>query len=370
MQAGSITIPEDFVLLPAPETDNLSSQKTSEQLKARSFKAPDFVFLIQHVPTGDFFLYDLGMRKDLEGIPRYCYEVDLPFYDCDPVTPQEILQQSGPPGYHPTRLKAIILSHLHFDHVGDCGRQDPAYRHAELWMGHSACREARPGYPCDPDGTCLSDDFPRDRSRTIVEFTIPAAVLEGSGDGRIEAVEEWQRAGHYEGIERRTPKAGWKPLGSFRLAFDLFEDGSAYIIDSPGHSAGHQSLLVRVKTEAPDNAANGSEESSSRDNDTNADSDGEHFILLAGDSFHHPALLQNPGRSARAPYSAYTIHVDDDRAIDTMIRTREFAKRDNIWVVAAHDMSIVETLAPCRPNVEGLVPLNDWRQKGWKRFRV
>ncbi|KAI1620019.1 hypothetical protein EDD37DRAFT_570189 [Exophiala viscosa] len=347
MQAGTISIPEDFVLLPAPNTNNRTIQESPEQSKLRSFNAPDFVFLIEHVPTGDFFLFDLGMRKDLHNLPPYICDVDLPIYDCSPRLPQVILAKNSPAGFGFSKVKAIILSHLHFDHIGDCGRE--AFPEAELWIGPSACMEARPGHPHDPMATVLASDFPKDGTRKIVEFTIPQPRLQERGDGRATKIEEWHSTGQYEAVDSQVPRNGWKPSGSFGLAFDLFGDGSAYLIDTPGHAAGHQSLLVRVTTEQD-----------------GVDTDQGDFVLLAGDSFHHPILLQDPSRTARPPYGTYTIHADDDLAIDTMIRTREFAKRENIWVIASHDISIVETLAAGTNGVEGLVLLNDWRRKGWK----
>ncbi|KIV87781.1 hypothetical protein PV11_03303 [Exophiala sideris] len=358
MQAGTISIPEDFVLLPAPNTNNRTLQETPEQSKLRSINAPDFVFLIEHVPTGDFFLFDLGMRKDLHNLPPYICDVDLPIYDCNPRLPQEILAESSPRGYSASKVKAIILSHLHFDHIGDCGRE--AFPNAELWIGPSACMEARPGHPHDPMATVLASDFPKDGSRKIVEFTIPHPRLQEGGDGRAIKIEEWHKTGQYEAVDCQVPKNGWKALGSFDLAFDLFGDESAYLIDTPGHAAGHQSLLIRVTTPEKIGGASGS------CGENELDSNQDDFVLLAGDSFHHPDLLQDPFRTARPPYSSYTIHADDDLAIDTMIRTRQFAERDNIWVIASHDISIVETLAAGASRVEGLVLLNDWRQKGWK----
>ena len=357
MQAGTITLPEDFVLLPKPNTRNRSFQQTPEQAKSRSFKAPDFVFLVEHVPTGEFFLYDLGMRKDLHNLSPHVREVELPIYDCSPTLPQDILAKHSPNGYKSSKVKAVILSHLHWDHIGDCGRE--LFPHAQLWLGPSACSEARPGYPHDKDALSLATDFPSDGSRKIVEFTIPQSLLEKT-DCRRRLIKTWHDAGHYNAIECRIPKSGWKPLGSFELAFDLFEDGSAYVVDTPGHAAGHQSLLLRVRTPGTSTRA------SSPSSTGSAYLDEDNFVFLVGDWFHHPALLQDPFKTARTPYSCYTVHIDPDLAINTLIRTRELAKRENVWVIASHDMSIMRTLSKGEDEVVGLVALNDWRQKGWK----
>ncbi|CAL5869140.1 uncharacterized protein PFLUO_LOCUS3368 [Penicillium psychrofluorescens] len=357
MQAGSVGIPEDFVLLPDPKSKNGSASEPLEQNLSQKYAAPDFVFLIEHIPTGHFYLYDLGMRKDLHNLSPFTRKFDLPFFDYSPVLPSEILSQHGPPAFHPSKLRAIILSHLDFDHIGDCGKE--AFPNAEIWMGPSACLKARPGYPEDPDSTGLSSDFPRDGSRNIVEFTIPDDVLQGKGDARVDLMREWKSKGYYAAIEQRVPTSGWHPLGSFPLACDLFGDQSAYLIDSPGHGAGHQSLLIRVQKGLSENLSTGPD-------CTKSELPQDDFVLLAGDTFHHPELLRDPLRMARVSYSSSSVHTDDDLAIDSIYRTREFAQRANCWVIAAHDSDIQTSLAAGQSCVEGLVLLNDWKHKGWK----
>lgn len=55
-------------------------------------------------------------------------------------------------------------------------------------------------------------------------------------------------------------------IGPFPRAFDYFGDGSLYIIDAAGHMAGHINVLARTSAEGS-------------------------WILLAGDSAHHPGIL-------------------------------------------------------------------------------
>jgi glyoxylase-like metal-dependent hydrolase (beta-lactamase superfamily II) len=108
--------------------------------------------------------------------------------------------------------------------------------------------------------------------------------------------------------------------GPFEAAFDLFNDGPAYIIDAPGHAASHQMLLLRAKTSSLNVA--------------------DDFILLAGDCYHHPVMMHEPLTTARLPFSKSSMHDDPETAIDTIFRTRRLAKEESIWVVAAHDFSI------------------------------
>ncbi|KAJ5146756.1 hypothetical protein N7476_001706 [Penicillium atrosanguineum] len=357
MQAGSILMLEELILLPDPDSKNGPASDPLERKLPRKYAAPDFVFLIEHIQTGTFYLYDLGMRKDLHNLSPFTRKFDLPFYDYSPVLPSEILSKHGPPGFHPSKVHSIILSHLDFDHIGDCGKD--AFPNAEIWMGPSACLKARPGYPEDPDSAGLSSDFPRDATRKIVEFTIPDDILQEKGDTRIDMIKEWRSKGYYTAIERRVPSSGWHPLGSFPLACDLFDDQSVYLIDSPGHGAGHQSLLIRLRRESTGDP-------SSSPSSSKSDLQLDDFVLLAGDTFHHPELLRNPLKMARVPYSSSSVHIDDNLAIDTIYRTREFAQHVNCWVIATHDAEIQSSLAAGQNCVEGLVLLNDWRREGWK----
>lgn len=62
IQAGGLSIPQDMALLPGPDTPT----KPDENGKPNKFYAPDYVFLIEHASTGDQYLFDLGIRKDLK----------------------------------------------------------------------------------------------------------------------------------------------------------------------------------------------------------------------------------------------------------------------------------------------------------------
>ena len=80
-----------------------------------------------------------------------------------------------------------------------------------------------------------------------------------------------------------------------------------------------------------------------------------------------PELLEEPRRTARPPYSKSGMHADPESALDTMYRTREFAKRENIWVIAAHDFSVGQKIRPGVKEIQGLVPIDDWQERNWKK---
>jgi glyoxylase-like metal-dependent hydrolase (beta-lactamase superfamily II) len=341
MQAGGLALPFDLVLLPGPNNPNSSLDDDSKQREREMFFVPDFVFLIEHSATGDKYVFDLGMRKDLENSTPDVVKNVLPNFKNFPESLVDILKEHGTTEQQASAVKAVIFSHLHFDHIGSFGKD--GFSEAELWIGPSSCTLARPGYPADEKGEVFSDDLPKDGSTKIVEFELPSGLLD---EKRETAIEEALKKGNYEGIELRKPASGWFGLGAFERAFDLFDDGSTYLIDAPGHTAGHQMLLARVNTGLAGAA--------------------DDFVLLAGDCYHHPAMLNNPLLTARPPFSKASMHSDPDVAIDTMFRAKRCAEEENIWVVAAHDFSVADAVSPETDAVKGLVLLTNWREKGWK----
>lgn len=341
MQAGGLYIPEDMTLLPGPDKPN-DSVKPDLSNKSGSFYAPDYVFLIEHTATGNKYIFDLGMRKDLENLPPLIKENVLPQFKCEPQSPADILKKHGSPNQQPENVKAVVFSHMHFDHVGD-GAQ-AGFDKAQMWIGPTCCTYARPGYPIEPRAPTLTDTLPTDGSRKIIEAYVPDDLLKAAGDKRVGKVTEGLRKGLYNGTDLKKPD--WIGLGAFDRAFDVFEDGSAYLIDAPGHSAGHQMMLIRT---------------------TSTSSSDSTFVLLAGDCFHHPEILQDPQRTARPPYSKESMHSDPETAIETIWRTRKFAERDDVWVVAAHDFSVGDGLERGVKVIEGLVDISGWRRKGWKK---
>jgi glyoxylase-like metal-dependent hydrolase (beta-lactamase superfamily II) len=341
IQAGGLAIPTDMALLPGPDRPTDPKDSDQKDDKPKKFYAPDYVFLIEHTATGDKYLFDLGIRKDLENLPPTIVKNVLPQFDCEPKSPAEILQEHGTPDQQPEKVKAVIFSHMHFDHVGDGAKA--GFENAELWVGPTCCTYARPGYPVDDKAPTLSETLPTDGSRQIFEAFVPDELLHEAKDKRAGKVMEGLQKGLYNAVALK--KADWIGLGSFDRAFDVFGDGSAYLIDAPGHSAGHQMMLIRTTTGSGDDT----------------------FVLLAGDCFHHPDLLKEPRRTARPPYSKGGMHSDPEPALDTIYRTKEFAEKDNIWVVAAHDFSVGENIQPGVKEIQGLVQINDWRAKKWKK---
>jgi hypothetical protein len=110
MQAGTLELPTNLVLLQAPNKANSSLSDVSNERDREMFTVPDFVFLIEHTATGDKYLFDLGMRQDLENSPPAVLQNVLPNFICVPESPMDILEEHGTAEQQPSDVKAIIFS--------------------------------------------------------------------------------------------------------------------------------------------------------------------------------------------------------------------------------------------------------------------
>jgi glyoxylase-like metal-dependent hydrolase (beta-lactamase superfamily II) len=78
---------------------------------------------------------------------------------------------------------------------------------------------AKPGYPKDPDSLYFSE--------------------------LVDPENEWHQK-HVRELPPRTD-AGWKPFGPFERAWDLWGDGSLWILDAPGHVPGNIAAAARLE---------------------------------------------------------------------------------------------------------------------------
>ncbi|OQV02077.1 hypothetical protein CLAIMM_07328 [Cladophialophora immunda] len=195
---------------------------------------PCYVFLIHHPATNTRLLYDLALRKNFRThlnphLVKKMAPLQMEFrVEKDTA---EILQENG---LDLRDIDAIILSHHHFDHVGDTTKF-PAT--TKLLVGPGTKATYWPGYPEDPENQDSTADTYA--GREVVELA----------------------------FEQSDPRVC--EIGGFK-AWDYFGDGSFYVLHTPGHTANHLSALARTTAAAA--AATGGESST--------------FILMAGDLVH------------------------------------------------------------------------------------
>jgi len=199
-----------------------------------------------------------------------------------------------------------------------------------LIIGPGFTAEYLPGYPTNPDATVLDSDF---TGREVRE------------------------------IDFRNDSKGLK-IGRFN-ALDYFDDGSFYLLDTPGHSVGHMCGLARVTAST--------------------------FVFMGGDACHHGGefrpseylplpkqlspspirkvqpvcpghLLQDIHRTKSATEPFYQVAEgfahDTEVAEWTIAGLQEFDADEDVLILTAHDESVLGVLDFFPKGLEG------WKEKG------
>ncbi|PSN68629.1 Metallo-hydrolase/oxidoreductase [Corynespora cassiicola Philippines] len=295
---------------------------------------PTFAFLISNKASGQQVLYDLGCKKefwDLPGPTAEAINTRVPGIRVDKNL-VEVLEEGG---VEVSKLDAAIISHHHYDHIGDPSTFPASM---ELVVGPGFSKKFLPGYPTVEESPVFEDDL---EGRNIRELSFSDDLV----------------------------VAGYR-------AIDYFEDGSLYILDTPGHAIGHISAMVRTTQDT--------------------------FAFLGGDVCHFggsfrptpfipmPEWLEpcsvghrgikdepynhsiftrchpNQEHARIAPY--YTPccrpdswYVDPARARKSIRQLQALDAMDKVLVLIAHDPAVIDvvTFFP-----EGSA--NDWYKLGWK----
>lgn len=303
------------------------------------WSGPSYSFLIRHpTHTQGTLLFDLGTRKDWRtGLtPRNVKEIHDSVWDVR--VEKDVPQILAENGLKIEDINAVIRSHHHFDHIGDISRF-PASTRAIVGPGFT--NEYLPSWPSDPDSRLLESDV---TGRETLE-------LDFSDEG-----------------DRRACT-----IGGFR-ALDLFEDGSFYLLDTPGHTVGHISALARTTAAATTSSG------------SNADSSpGSSFILLGGDIVHHSgehrptpchplpstfeSCVDQAGLSlpCSSPIYHATFNQRPEEGEQSLRKLIALEADERIWVVTGHDRSLMTNKKDGEEGVEFFPKeANDWKVKGWK----
>jgi glyoxylase-like metal-dependent hydrolase (beta-lactamase superfamily II) len=294
---------------------------------------PTFAFLVKNKKQNKTIMFDLGCRKDWWNhapLTQASIKDGIPGLNI-PKNVNEILKEGG---IDDRIIDAVIWSHWHWDHTGDLSLFPPS---ADLYVGPGFKEAFMPGYPAREDSPMLESDF---KGRTVHEVSFSSS----------------------------------NKIGAFP-SFDLFGDGSLFLLDVPGHAVGHISGFART---TPDT-----------------------FVFIGGDVCHFggsyrptayapmPATIPSsvpmdsrfktpcPGsifqHSHRDPEnyrteSFYKVtqqegawYVDPPTAQKSVDSLEDFDADENVFVCVAHDGGLI-------PVVDWFPKgtLNDWKTKGWK----
>ncbi|KAF7326428.1 Metallo-beta-lactamase superfamily protein [Mycena sanguinolenta] len=285
---------------------------------------PIFAFLIQNNSTKQRVMFDLGIRKDLENAAPSVAELVNTGRLKIPVK-KDIVEQLEDDKVDLESISAVIWSHSHVDHTGDMSKWPSS---TDLVVSSKMVLETYESNPCD--------------GRKVVPLAFDDESL--------------------------------PEIGGFK-AHDYFSDGSLYILDVPGHQAGHTCALARVTPNS--------------------------FLFLGADICHHPGVfrptsklhqhvpcpgallaatrisispshVQAPsfiaGEFDLASRTTPLLAIPDKGYFEDPVTARasiekmtDFDANADVLVVIAHDESL--------GGVIGALPasLDEWKAKGWKK---
>ncbi|KAF8964387.1 Metallo-hydrolase/oxidoreductase [Flammula alnicola] len=259
LEAGLIELPDEMFI--------------SNATPGKVTTAPSLSFLLNHSTTGQKFVFDLGIRKDWENYPPVIVDWIHNVYRVH--VKQDVAESIVKGGASLSDIAYVCLSHVHWDHTGDT----QPFTNSTFLVGGACESMLKSTYPEDPKGRFASDLLPQGRTKFL-----------------------------------NTSDSEWKPIGPFPRALDFFKDGSLFIIDSPGHLAGHVNILARTSQDGG-------------------------WIYLAGDSAHHRNLitLESEVAVGHPGHVHICAHEDKEAAEEHIRRINELMKIPGVQVLLAHD---------------------------------
>ncbi|KAG7443893.1 uncharacterized protein BT62DRAFT_1078088 [Guyanagaster necrorhizus] len=279
---------------------------------------PVYAFFIEHRATKKRLMFDLGMRKDQEGLPPAIQQMLTMWRNLGfgIVVDKDVYEELQEGGVDPATISTVIWSHSHLDHTGDMSKFPST---TELVIGPGMDTRT---FPTTPESPLLESDFV---GRKVTQLALDDFVL---------------TIGDYD-------------------ALDYFSDGSLYILNSPGHQSGHITVLARV---TPTTFVLLGGDSCHHMGQIRPTADlYKHFpcpgrILeslgdLSVSSRTTPLLSVPSGQSSYA---------DPEIARETITKLSTLDTSPDILVLIAHDCTV--------PGVIDEFPesVNDWKAKGWK----
>lgn len=306
---------------------------------------PVYSFLIHHKSSDQRILFDLGLRKNWQTHlpPNLLKQIATIGIDIKVEKDvSEILKDNGLPL---ANINHIILSHHHWDHVGDPSKFPAS---TSLIVGPGYKNKYLPGWPADPECTATTTDTYT--GREVIELDVT------SNDKKV------RKIGPYS-------------------AYDWFGDESFYILSTPGHTTGHLCCLAR----------------------TTSYGDASTFMFIGGDIAHHCAIFRPtpycplPETISPAPYEGphsqsscsgdlfASVHrlraepdgkkksretpfcvipdgwVDEDYKLaqKTLDQMQPFDGDENVFTIFAHDETVMDIIDFYPKKA------NSWKAEGW-----
>lgn len=173
--------------------------------KKRWTPVPIPAFLIDH-PTAGPVLVDCGLHASVAVDPKdNLGRVGATLYDLRMTPEQAIPAQLEALGVDARAIRTVVMTHLHYDHASGVGQFPGATFVVAKREWEAATRQG---------------------------------ALHGYRTRQFDYAFDW-RTLDYDRVDVDS-------FASFGRSFDLFGDGSIRLLSTPGHSPGHQSLVLRL----------------------------------------------------------------------------------------------------------------------------
>lgn len=233
-------------------------------------KLPIPFYVIRH-PKG-VVLFDSGLgleyRRQVAGwwVSRFIERIFASEFSED----QAAVQQLRSAGIQPDDVAFIVISHLHYDHAGGLR------------------------------------DFPK------AKIVVSRKEWENANVGRWKARARGVMIEQLAGISERLQLVDYpsdSTMGPFPGSFDLFGDGALVLLSTPGHTPGHQSLLVTTESGKK--------------------------VLLTGDAVWVRENYEGP-----APKSFFVRHLEEEEGLAwaSTLAIHQFAEANpEVFVIPGHD---------------------------------
>ncbi len=238
MVAGNVTWSQSMMISPGGRFLTLKLLKAMFTGKPEA-TVPVPSFLIRH-PSAGAILVDTGLHPSIatdgrENFGRLAAHFGKPELDAGKDVPAQLRQR----GLEPGEIPIVVMTHMHLDH------------------------------------TSAISEFP---SST---FVVSEVEWESAANGPKPILNGYRRA-HYDfAFDYRTVdfnRSGIDSYSGFGRTFDLFGDGSIRLAYTPGHSAGHMSVIARL---------------------------GEHDFVIGGDATYVEGQLDGNLPPAPRPFDAH-----------------------------------------------------------------
>jgi glyoxylase-like metal-dependent hydrolase (beta-lactamase superfamily II) len=164
-------------------------------------------FLVEH-PGAGAILVDTGLHPSVAIDPSKSFGRVGALFNRVRVTPDQALHpQLRARGVEPRDVRVVVMTHLHLDHAS--------------------------GVSEFPDATFVVD------AREWEAAAAPRGLPRGYHHSHFDHAFDWRTLDYGAGEV--------DSFATFGQAIDLFGDGSVRVLSTPGHSAGHQSVLLRLR---------------------------------------------------------------------------------------------------------------------------